>query len=50
MRYVYILFRVVLCVDVPSPGSAVNAPAMTDEARATAGEKDEPMTKTYTFI
>ena len=26
-------------------GSAVNAPAMKDEARPTAGEKDEPMTK-----
>jgi len=26
-------------------GLAVNATAMTDEARATVGEKNEPMTK-----
>jgi len=45
MDYVYILSKVLFCVDVPSPRGRQYALTMTDEARATVGEKDEPMTK-----
>ena len=40
------LFRALLiCRCAVASGSAVNAPAMTDKARPTAGENDEPITK-----
>ena len=41
----YFCWKDVVCRCAVAPGSAVKAPAMTDEARATVGEKDEPMTK-----